>query len=164
MQRATYEYLRGNILDVFPEYKKDAEDHLSKAKRKSPMQRATYEYLRGNILDVFPEYKKDAEDHLSKARYAHEPKIIATYVPNVGRNRHRRFLFTLSGFPVLGSSSVKWSSFGKFCEDPIRNNVGCVGIDGSSSNCSTVGKLYAWEKKLYQEVNVLEFRDFEVRA
>ncbi|KAL2520330.1 Autophagy-related protein 18h [Forsythia ovata] len=30
MQRATYEYLRGNILDVFPEYKKDAEDHLSK--------------------------------------------------------------------------------------------------------------------------------------
>ncbi|KAL2529019.1 Uncharacterized protein Fot_21620 [Forsythia ovata] len=31
MQRATYEYLRGNILDVFPEYKKDAEDHLSKA-------------------------------------------------------------------------------------------------------------------------------------
>ncbi|KAL2514035.1 Uncharacterized protein Fot_28006 [Forsythia ovata] len=67
MQRATYEYLRGNILDVFPEYKKDAEDHLSKAKRKSPMQRATYEYLRGNILDVFPQYKKDAEDHLSKA-------------------------------------------------------------------------------------------------
>lgn len=31
MQRATYEYLRGKILDVFPEYKKEAEDHLSKA-------------------------------------------------------------------------------------------------------------------------------------
>ncbi|KAL2456565.1 Uncharacterized protein Fot_56781 [Forsythia ovata] len=78
MQRATYEYLRGNILDVFPEYKKDAEDHLSKAKRKSPMQRATYEYLRGNILDVFPEYKKDAEDHLSKAKRK-SPMQRATY-------------------------------------------------------------------------------------
>lgn len=31
MQRATYEYLKGKILDVVPEYKKDAEDHLSKA-------------------------------------------------------------------------------------------------------------------------------------
>ena len=31
MQRATYEYLRGKILDVFPDYRKEAEDHLSKA-------------------------------------------------------------------------------------------------------------------------------------
>ena len=30
-QRAIYEYLRGKVLDVFPEYKKEAEDHLSKA-------------------------------------------------------------------------------------------------------------------------------------
>lgn len=31
MQRAIFEYLRGKILDVFPDYKKEAEDHLSKA-------------------------------------------------------------------------------------------------------------------------------------
>ena len=31
LQRATYEYLKGKVLDVFPEYKKEAEDHLSKA-------------------------------------------------------------------------------------------------------------------------------------
>lgn len=31
MQRATFEYLRGKVLDVFPDYRKDAEDHLSKA-------------------------------------------------------------------------------------------------------------------------------------
>ena len=31
LQRATYEYLRGKILDVFPDYRKEAEDHLSKA-------------------------------------------------------------------------------------------------------------------------------------
>ncbi|KAL8035038.1 hypothetical protein ABFX02_12G071100 [Erythranthe guttata] len=36
LQRATYEYLRGKVLDVFPEYKKEAEDHLSKAVKLNP--------------------------------------------------------------------------------------------------------------------------------
>ena len=31
MQRATFEYLKGKILNVFPDYNKEAEDHLSKA-------------------------------------------------------------------------------------------------------------------------------------
>ncbi|KAL8470876.1 hypothetical protein ACS0TY_033449 [Phlomoides rotata] len=35
-QRATYEYLRGKVLDVFPDYKKEAEDHLSKAVKLNP--------------------------------------------------------------------------------------------------------------------------------
>lgn len=35
-QRAIYEYLRGKVLDVFPEYKKEAEDHLSKAVKLNP--------------------------------------------------------------------------------------------------------------------------------
>jgi hypothetical protein len=30
-QRGVYEFLRGKILDVFPDYEKEAEDHLSKA-------------------------------------------------------------------------------------------------------------------------------------
>ncbi|KAA8532609.1 hypothetical protein F0562_032575 [Nyssa sinensis] len=36
MQRATYEYLRGKILDAFPDYRKEAEDHLSKAVKLNP--------------------------------------------------------------------------------------------------------------------------------
>ncbi|PKI44305.1 hypothetical protein CRG98_035379 [Punica granatum] len=36
LQRATYEYLRGKILDVFPDYRKEAEDHLSKAVKLNP--------------------------------------------------------------------------------------------------------------------------------
>ncbi|XP_073284508.1 uncharacterized protein [Primulina huaijiensis] len=36
LQRATHEYLRGKVLDVFPEYKKEAEDHLSKAVKLNP--------------------------------------------------------------------------------------------------------------------------------
>ncbi|XP_068638036.1 uncharacterized protein [Aristolochia californica] len=35
-QRATYEFLRGKILDVFPDYRKEAEDHLSKAVKLNP--------------------------------------------------------------------------------------------------------------------------------
>ncbi|XP_049386216.1 uncharacterized protein LOC125850406 [Solanum stenotomum] len=36
LQRATYEYLRGKILDAVPVYKKEAEDHLSKAVKLNP--------------------------------------------------------------------------------------------------------------------------------
>ncbi|KAL0915308.1 hypothetical protein M5K25_015716 [Dendrobium thyrsiflorum] len=35
-QRAQYEFLRGKILDVFPYYQKEAEDHLSKAVKLNP--------------------------------------------------------------------------------------------------------------------------------
>lgn len=35
-QRASYEYLRGKVFDVLPEYKKEAEDHLSKAVKLNP--------------------------------------------------------------------------------------------------------------------------------
>ncbi|XP_051122249.1 uncharacterized protein LOC127245423 [Andrographis paniculata] len=36
VQRATYEYLKGKLMDVLPEYKKEAEDHLSKAVKLNP--------------------------------------------------------------------------------------------------------------------------------
>ncbi|XVE92221.1 hypothetical protein REPUB_Repub01dG0078300 [Reevesia pubescens] len=36
VQRTTYEYLRGKILDVVPDYRKEAEDHLSKAVKLNP--------------------------------------------------------------------------------------------------------------------------------
>ncbi|CAN6196767.1 unnamed protein product [Urochloa humidicola] len=35
-QRGLFEYLRGKILDVFPDYHKEAEDHLSKAVKLNP--------------------------------------------------------------------------------------------------------------------------------
>ncbi|XP_031496340.1 uncharacterized protein LOC116261688 [Nymphaea colorata] len=35
-QRASFEFLRGKILDVYPEYRKEAEDHLSKAVKLNP--------------------------------------------------------------------------------------------------------------------------------
>lgn len=38
--------------------------------------------------------------------------------------------------------------FGKFNEEVLQNNL-------NGSHCSTVERLYAWEKKLYLEVKVL---------
>lgn len=49
-----------------------------------------------------------------------------------------------------GSSSSKMDGFGKFNEEVLQNNL-------SGSHCSTVERLYAWEKKLYSEVKVLYY-------
>ncbi|KAM1810177.1 hypothetical protein ACFX12_026971 [Malus domestica] len=59
-----------------------------------------------------------------------------------------------------GSSSQKFGGFGKMgCDEMVLNQVGSgVGDEGvaNSSHCSTVERLYAWEKKLYQEVKDAE--------
>nr|GMC57430.1 nitrate regulatory gene2 protein [Ipomoea batatas]GME13502.1 nitrate regulatory gene2 protein [Ipomoea batatas] len=61
--------------------------------------------------------------------------------------------------PLLWSfrSSPKWNGFGRCCDESIGNGI-CVGGggDGGSSHCSTVERLYAWEKKLYLEVRNAE--------
>ncbi|KAK6258185.1 hypothetical protein SCA6_012659 [Theobroma cacao] len=48
----------------------------------------------------------------------------------------------------------KMEGIGKLGEDRIGGNVG--GSVHSSSHCSTIERLYAWEKKLYQEVKHAE--------
>lgn len=48
-----------------------------------------------------------------------------------------------------GSSSSKMDGFGKFNEEVLQNNL-------NGSHCSTVERLYAWEKKLYLEVKNAE--------
>ncbi|CAN6541508.1 unnamed protein product [Malus baccata var. baccata] len=59
-----------------------------------------------------------------------------------------------------GSSSQKSGVFAKMgCDEMVLSQVGSgVGDEGvvSSSHCSTVERLYAWEKKLYQEVKDAE--------
>ncbi|EEF32728.1 protein ALTERED PHOSPHATE STARVATION RESPONSE 1 [Ricinus communis] len=47
------------------------------------------------------------------------------------------------------SSSPKMNGFGKMSEEMMGSNVGV-------SHCSTVERLYAWEKKLFQEVKNAE--------
>ncbi|KAG6399864.1 hypothetical protein SASPL_141349 [Salvia splendens] len=54
-----------------------------------------------------------------------------------------------------GSGSAKWNAFGKFCEDPIGSAVH-LAANGNATHCSTVERLYAWEKKLCLEVKNAE--------
>lgn len=55
---------------------------------------------------------------------------------------------------VWGSSTSKPDAFGKEITATHMGN-GCAAGNSSTSHCSTVEKLYAWEKKLYQEVKVM---------
>lgn len=56
-------------------------------------------------------------------------------------------------------SSPKLNGFGKLGNEVVKSNLvtnsGCVNINGS--HCSTVERLYAWEKKLFEEVKVRSF-------
>ncbi|KAJ8764303.1 hypothetical protein K2173_006043 [Erythroxylum novogranatense] len=54
-----------------------------------------------------------------------------------------------------GSSSPKLNGFGKMGEGIIISNVAGGNI-ANSSHCSTVERLYAWEKKLFQEAKSAE--------
>lgn len=60
------------------------------------------------------------------------------------------------------NSSPKWNGIGKFCDDSIGNvNVG--GGSAIATHGSTVERLYAWEKKLYDEVKVGILLQFQLR-
>ena len=49
------------------------------------------------------------------------------------------------------ASNSKLNGFGRLCEEMVVSDIaGC-----SISHCSTVERLYAWEKKLFQEVKVI---------
>lgn len=54
-----------------------------------------------------------------------------------------------------GSSSPKLKGYGKMGDELVKSNLGGGGENIiNSSHCSTVERLYAWEKKLYEEVKV----------
>ena len=69
------------------------------------------------------------------------------------------------GWPSLltWGSSPKLNGFGKLAEEtpvPVGNFGGSgvgSGVGGGCGHCSTVERLHAWEKKLYQEVKVWRF-------
>jgi hypothetical protein len=52
-----------------------------------------------------------------------------------------------------GSSSPKLNRFGKLTQEVSVGSFRANGL-GNGGHCSTLERLYAWEKKLYQEVKV----------
>ncbi|RXH79235.1 hypothetical protein DVH24_040382 [Malus domestica] len=54
-QRAKYKYLRGKILDVLPDYRKEAEDHLSKAVRNNALWLPVVEHEKDERMQSNPD-------------------------------------------------------------------------------------------------------------
>ncbi|XP_047982103.1 protein ALTERED PHOSPHATE STARVATION RESPONSE 1-like [Salvia hispanica] len=106
---------------------------------------------------------RELDDYFLQAANAGGPLSALLEVPVCNFNRQSS-LGKDNGYgksltPLLwswGSGSAKWNAFGKFCEDPIGNSAQ-VAANGNATHCSTVERLYAWEKKLFQEVKNAEY-------
>ncbi|EPS68914.1 hypothetical protein M569_05851, partial [Genlisea aurea] len=99
---------------------------------------------------------KELDEYFLKAANAGATLSLLFGLPSCSFNRQR------SG-PLHSFSNrlvwARWNALGKFCEDPIGcNKSGSVAAEGEGkfSHCSTVERLYAWEKKLYREVKNAE--------
>ncbi|KAL8472463.1 hypothetical protein ACS0TY_029615 [Phlomoides rotata] len=105
---------------------------------------------------------QELDDYFLKAANAGGPLSALLEVPICSFNRQSSLGkdcgYGKNSSPLLwtwGSSSAKWNAFGKFCEDPMGNSVSNL-VNGNATHCSTVERLYAWEKKLYEEVKNAE--------
>lgn len=100
------------------------------------------------------EIMKELDDYFLKAADACAPVSLILEIPTSNFTDQRSFCKDYKYGKSLSPSLWTWgssSAFGKYCEDPV----------GNTSNCSTVEKLYAWEKKLYQEVKNSETMKLE---
>ncbi|KAK4490485.1 hypothetical protein RD792_001162 [Penstemon davidsonii] len=111
---------------------------------------------------------KELDDYFLKAADAGTPLSLLLEIPNCSFNSQasygKDYGHGKSFGPLLwtlGSESSRWNAFGKYCEDPIANNVPCMGVESKTTHCSTVERLYAWEKKLYQDVKNAEYLKIE---
>ncbi|KAF3440321.1 hypothetical protein FNV43_RR18605 [Rhamnella rubrinervis] len=109
---------------------------------------------------------KELDEYLLKAADAGAQLSLLLEVPSVGFSCdqskggkvYNNYGWSLN--PSLwtwGSSSPKLNGFGKMSDEMVKSNLG-GGVPNmiDSSHCSTVERLYAWEKKLYEEVKAAE--------
>ncbi|KAF7809636.1 Nitrate regulatory gene2 protein [Senna tora] len=108
---------------------------------------------------------KELDDYFLKAAEAGDHVSFLLEVPRSGfSNQTKTSRVYNYGWSSLSpslwawGSSPKFNGFGKFSEEISVSNFGGKAIGGVSggSHCSTVERLYAWEKKLYQEVKNAE--------
>ncbi|KAK7406835.1 hypothetical protein VNO78_08469 [Psophocarpus tetragonolobus] len=103
---------------------------------------------------------KELDDYFLKAADAGSHVSLLLEVPNSGFSDNSKackvhnYGWSLSPSLWAWGSSPKLNGFGKLAEGTpvsVGGTCGANGI-GSVGHCSTVERLYAWEKKLYQEV------------
>ncbi|KAL2348630.1 hypothetical protein Fmac_002630 [Flemingia macrophylla] len=102
---------------------------------------------------------KELDDYFLKAADAGSHVSLLLEVPNSGFSDNSKackvhnYGWSLSPSLWTWGSSPKLNGFGKLAEGtPVP--IGAYGANGVGTvgHCSTVERLYAWEKKLYQEV------------
>nr|KYP66608.1 hypothetical protein KK1_012906 [Cajanus cajan] len=102
---------------------------------------------------------KELDDYFLKAADAGSHVSLLLEVPSSGFSDRSKackvhsYGWSLSPSSWAWGSSPKLNGFGKLAEaTPV--SVGAFGANGVGTvgHCSTVERLYAWEKKLYQEV------------
>ncbi|KAL8549899.1 hypothetical protein ACS0TY_008658 [Phlomoides rotata] len=108
---------------------------------------------------------QELDEYFSKASTAGAPLSLLLEVPTNRQTTSGKDSGLGKSFSPLmwtwGSCCAKWNSYGKLCEAPIGNNLGTLRDHGNVSHCSTVERLYAWEKKLYLEVKNAEYLKLE---
>ncbi|KAL2988265.1 hypothetical protein AAZX31_11G076500 [Glycine max] len=101
---------------------------------------------------------KELDDYFLKAADAGSHVSLLLEVPKSGFSDNSKALhsygWSLSPSLWAWGSSPKLNGFGKLAEGTPVSVGGTFGVNGVGSvgHCSTVERLHAWEKKLYQEV------------
>ncbi|KAJ7953151.1 Protein of unknown function (DUF630) Protein of unknown function (DUF632) [Quillaja saponaria] len=104
---------------------------------------------------------KELDDYFLKAADAGAQVSLILEVPSSGFPNQPKggkvYNYGWSLSPSLWGwgSNPKLNGFGKLGEEFSGSNLGDKGIE-SGGHCSTVERLYAWEKKLFQEVKNAE--------
>ncbi|XP_068646812.1 protein ALTERED PHOSPHATE STARVATION RESPONSE 1-like [Aristolochia californica] len=111
----------------------------------------------------FSEIIKDLDDYFLNAGNAGSYVSLLLEVPSSGFSSQRptnkvysysRNLSPMNWPWVSNSKSSGLSSFGRSEEEIVGSNLN--GGVVKTSHCSTIERLYAWEKKLYEEVKTAE--------
>ncbi|KAK6922576.1 protein of unknown function DUF632 [Dillenia turbinata] len=109
---------------------------------------------------------KELDDYLLKAADAGGQISLILEVPSCNFSYQRTSAKVcnqergLSPLSWTWGSNLKLNTFGKLGEEMVQSDMNCVG-GASSGHCSTVERLYAWEKILYQEVKHAETKKIE---
>lgn len=100
---------------------------------------------------------KELDEYFLNAADAGGQLSLLLEVPNCAFSEQRSSDKLMSPFSWSFGGSSRWNGIGRFCDDPMNKSINGVANGAkAASHCSTVERLYAWEKKLYMEVKHAE--------
>lgn len=99
---------------------------------------------------------KELDEYFLNAADAGGQLSLLLEVPNCAFSEQRSSDKLMSPFSWSFGGSSRWNGIGRFCDDPMNKSINGANGAKAASHCSTVERLYAWEKKLYLEVKHAE--------